>query len=541
MKRIISRWMICGLLITLSLFFVTLGYTNPILPPEESLPPSIMPVMILKGSYYEMGYQYGQQAGEAMTIRKNLWWARGIRNFKTKEGVMREAKAYESQVKKFAPETIDIMKGMADGAKAAGYALDYTDVLLLNIAKALRNREGAAYPPDAGCGHIHAWGTTTKDGKLICTDNRDEEFTPQVAIIYLPDQGNAFFTAADTGQVACHPVMNNKGVFIGGSSGSARKEDVAKYGVPRPLALAHLGFTSNSAVEAKDWLVGHSTNWSGGINYSISDVKGNAFALETTPVSAVVRNPGDFGEVNFIFATNNALTKEGRKAGDSFGDNAEPRNEQIFNFLRNYQGKIDLEFLKMMYRNPGTPGLGNHTNNRVVIAMPDNGNKGLAYVCTGSVNRNPTIYYPMIAAWSIALPVNATYSFFELALMESPAKIVSAAQKTAEKYLIRTHVELNKKNYSNPEFAPLSAILSEAKSEYFKGIAAEANAISTKDRQSLYYFSRAATAYTKSQALAEHVYEELVPKARATTAEDLGYDRPKKFIRFNRPPHETTW
>ena len=530
-----------GCMVILWMCMINISYAKPILPPEEALPASIMPVIILKGSYYDMGYQYGQQAGEGIAARKNLWWARGIQNFKTKDGAIREAKAYESQIKKFAPEAIEIMKGMADGATAAGYNLTYMDALLLNIAKALRLREGAAYPPDAGCGHIHAWGTTSKDGKLICTDNRDEEFTPQVALVYLPDQGNAFITAADAGQVACHPVMNNKGLFVGASSGSARKEDRAKYGVPRPIALAHLAFTFNNAIEAKDWLVAHSTNWSGGINYSMSDVKGNAFALETTPVSAYVRKPGDFGEVNFIFATNNAWIKEARKAGDDFGDNAEPRNEQVFNFLRNYQGKIDLEFLKMMYRNPGTPGLGNHTNNRVVIAIPDDGNKGLAYICTGSANRNPTIYYPLIEAWSIALPINPTYSFFEIALAESPIKIVVAAQKTAEKYLIHTMVELNKRNYSNPEYAPLAKIFAQAKSEYFRGTNAWANAQSTTGKELLYYCSRAATGFTRSQALARQVYEELVPKARATTPEELGYDRPKKFIRFSRPPHETTW
>ena len=500
-----------------------------------------MPVLILKGSYYEMGYQYGQQAGEGICARKNLWWGRGIRNFNSRERVIREAQRYESEVKKTAPELIDIMQGIADGATSSGHALDYMDILVLNIAKALRNREGEAYPPDSGCGHIHAWGTTTKDGKLICTDNRDEEFTSQLAVIYLPEQGNAFFTAADMGQIACHPVMNHKGVFIGASSGSARQEDMAQYGVPRPLALAHLGFTVNSAVEAKDWLASHSTNWSNGINYSTSDVTGNAFVLETTPTTAVVRKPGDFGEVNFIFATNNALTREGRKAGDDFGDNAEPRNEQVFNFLRNYQGKIDREFLKMMYRNPGCPGLGNHTNNRIVIAKPDNGHRGLAYICTGGAIRNPTIYYPMIEAWSIALPIHPTYSFFELALAESPAEIVAAAQKKAERCLIGTHVELNKKSYGNPEFTPLSAIFSEAKKEYFRGMAAEANAMASKARQELYYSSRAATAYTRCQALAEHVYEELVPEARATTPEDLGYATPKRFIRFNRPPHETRW
>jgi len=34
-----------------------------------TLPPSIMPVVILKGSDYDMGFQYGQQAGQWMEKR----------------------------------------------------------------------------------------------------------------------------------------------------------------------------------------------------------------------------------------------------------------------------------------------------------------------------------------------------------------------------------------------------------------------------------------------------------------------------------------
>ncbi len=42
------------------------------------LPPSIMPVIILQGTDYEMGFQYGQQAGPLLVMRKEAIWARGL-------------------------------------------------------------------------------------------------------------------------------------------------------------------------------------------------------------------------------------------------------------------------------------------------------------------------------------------------------------------------------------------------------------------------------------------------------------------------------
>ena len=42
---------------------------------EEFLPPGILPVVILSGSDYEMGYQYGQQVGPYLEKEKEAKWA----------------------------------------------------------------------------------------------------------------------------------------------------------------------------------------------------------------------------------------------------------------------------------------------------------------------------------------------------------------------------------------------------------------------------------------------------------------------------------
>ena len=42
---------------------------------DEVLPPGILPVVILSGSDYEMGYQYGQQVGPYLEKEREAKWA----------------------------------------------------------------------------------------------------------------------------------------------------------------------------------------------------------------------------------------------------------------------------------------------------------------------------------------------------------------------------------------------------------------------------------------------------------------------------------
>ena len=96
--------------------------------PSNVLPPSIMPVVILKGSDYDMGYQYGQQAGPWMEKRKEALWA--AVSSKKPEEVQQCLEAFEGYIKQYAPEAITILKGMVDGAKAAGSNVTYKDALI---------------------------------------------------------------------------------------------------------------------------------------------------------------------------------------------------------------------------------------------------------------------------------------------------------------------------------------------------------------------------------------------------------------------------
>jgi hypothetical protein len=64
-------------------------------PSRDSLPPSILPVVILKGSDYEMGFQYGEQACAYIDRTREDKWAAALRRF-SRDEVLRALRANQS-------------------------------------------------------------------------------------------------------------------------------------------------------------------------------------------------------------------------------------------------------------------------------------------------------------------------------------------------------------------------------------------------------------------------------------------------------------
>ena len=75
-------------------------------------------------------------------------------------------------------------------------------------------------------------------------------------------------------------------------------------------------------------------------------------------------------------------------------------------------------------------------------------------------------------------------------------------------------------NFKDTGYAALNDLYSLANSEYYQGNIAYNKALLTGGNESLAYFARAATAYTRSQAHAVQVYEALAPAPTSPT--DLG-------------------
>ena len=176
------------------------------------------------------------------------------------------------------------------------------------------------------------------------------------------------------------------------------------------------------------WLSFHP---SGIWNMTVSDVKGNAFVVESTAAFQTVRKPGDFGEGDFIYSrncffTNGAASLNGQPGKfyphggwaldpqtgappDSQSDMQEASvrtNQTMYNMFHEYAGHVDLNFAEMMFRYhghiPSDPwdltafranrakyfgNPGNLNAGFVTISQPSDGNSGVMDICTGSAGR----------------------------------------------------------------------------------------------------------------------------------------------------------
>ncbi len=487
--------------------------TNALRPPA---PPSIMPVVIVSGSDYEMGYQYGQQAGQFIEGVKEYRWSSALKSF-SYDQVCHELKATQHYIKEYAPELIDAMKGIAAGAAAAGYDISYIDILLINTGL-FKLPGNAHYPspvaelPPEQCSIWSAWGATTADGSLLCADSRDATFIHQVALVAFPDKGENYILTCRAGEVGNHLAINSKGVFLGLNAAQGLRDIDKDYGIPFQALCGHLIRFAKTATEAKDMYLPWKTYFvTGGMNLHFSDISGNAFVVEGTAALKHVRTPGYLGETDFIFSTNDFLISKMKCAGKWKSNSSPSRNKEIFGFLSNYQGKVDVDFAKMMWRHTGYQQICHQSNMDTVVALPREGDKGVLYICTGPASRKTGRGY-----WQIA----PTHSFFKLNLASSPEAVVKEAKKAANDTIGTAHLELQKLDFKDTPYAALNEIFAQAVTEYYAGVNKSYKGQFASGNEALFYYSQAATAFARCQAHALQVYNALV--SPATNPEGLG-------------------
>ncbi len=514
---------------------------------KEVLPPGILPVVILSGSDYEMGYQYGHQVGPYLEKEKEAKWASALQTY-NHEKVLYMLKGNQFYIQKYSPENIEIMKGIADGATATGFQLSYTDVLLMNCT--LPKPETSDFPPGAekdslppkNCSVSSAWGLATTDGRLIGMDTLDSgEAAYGMIILAFPDKGNNYICGAQAGEIGDHFLMNNRGLFVGNSGGGGSPRDVdTNYGLSWSCSLTHIVRFAANAHEARDMLLPWQINIPE--NFHFVDVKGNACVVEKTAAIQSVRKPGDFGEVNFLYSTNNYLSKEmmpTKKGGfikqhGGYGAYAAPRNLMLWDMLHNYHGHIDVEFMKMMLRFPGdappNPPEGGWdakvcrpSNSWVSVLLPDDGDKGVAYICTGPAGR---VIHSSTASdgekMRSSYPyIEGTHTFYKLTLAANPKEAVEAAQKAASLNIATAYKKLMYLNFTDTGYAALNELYSLANAEYYQGKVYFYKGLLADGNDSLFWLAKAATSFTRSQAHAQQVYEALVPAPTSPSDLDL--------------------
>ncbi len=526
--------------------------------------PAVRPVIVLSGSDYDMGYQHYQQLAQ---IFGTYPFEAMQRTFTDEELVT--LKAHQWYIKEYTPELIEQFKGMAQAATDAGVPLSYAEVLANKTTLTSypgTEPEGSADDelPPGGCSGFAAWGSTTKDHKLIASGSVDHEnLVESYVLVVFPETGNDFVISTfELDSHGSHPGMNDKGLcYVHHGAGLALNEQAgyatcSGRGGTEFYVLHTLRFADNAA-QAKQMQLDYP---SGARSRGLwADTSGDAFDIESRDPETI-RLAGENGEKDFLYATNNSLTKRITPTKDQavlakyFGwdikyvrhggwtamdEDAVRRNLLMWNMLHNYRGKVDLEFVKMMWRFPGRMpkypsleaadagmyenqsagwdskicALGNAT---IGICLPDDGDNGLFYTSNGTVSPRanaqcPDYYY---------FTPGATHTFFEVQLADNPADVVAAAQHRAMYDMAYANIRLRKLTYSDNAFEPLTELFDKAAAQWDKGDYYLGLAEKTTGNESVTSYAKALRGFTACQARANQVYEALA--GAADTPTDLG-------------------
>lgn len=530
---------------------------------EVPLVPSVRPVIVLKGSDFEMGYQHARQLVQIF----GKYYLEGAASVKRPESNLAIIRKSEGYINEYTPWAIEYVKGMTEGCIAEGINMTYIQML----GHFVSNSNASPEEDEGECSGWAAWGSATRDGKLICGGSGDHEirlgskyrYRYEINIMLFPETGNNYVYSPPSGG-AGHPGMNNKGVVYvhHGTTGyydrymNPEAADTGE-GVPRVFLLMHCLRFAESAEQAKD--IALSIPNPGGRQGGMwADVSGNALVIENRENPEVIRRPGDNGEKDFLYATNNLFSEKLKGCyqpepplevhffphvgylGTEGSIGSIGRNFGLWNLFHNYHGEVDLDFGKMIWRFQG-PSLPyatideavadyeksqarlwnahvSQTGNAVVaILQPDNGNDGVIHVSHGcAVRGNDSPTYE----GGVVVRLNPTYTFFELKLDENPGKVTSAAKTRARYDMWNAYQELSKLDYSDVEYVPLDEILDKAVVNWQKGLFYQEEAQETTGNESIIKWGKAVRCFTRSQAYARQVYQSLVPPPKRP--EDLG-------------------
>lgn len=280
---------------------------------------------VLKGSWYEMGKQYGEKSGDLIRIVFDVWAGQMVKKYGLKH-VLDDLKRYNKQVEYLAPQLMDFMKGIGDGAakelakSAYPKFSNYEKILQINCQSPMQRRhppQAAHYPLKENCTAFAVY----QQGKAIVIQNRDVPCFPYLyEVTYTTEpsdpKANKIWALSTAGMIMANMIVNDKGVAVCHNSGGSAYKREQDFGVPWGVLYFYAGTYANSAKEAVEIetigtpeyrkKTGRKTVLRCGDSASLVADRSEAFVVESTAYHYAVRRSGDLGEVgNYIGVANN--------------------------------------------------------------------------------------------------------------------------------------------------------------------------------------------------------------------------------------------
>jgi len=263
-----------------------------------------MPVVILTGSPYEMGYQYGLEVPEYIAIVRDAAWASALS--KNSYADVMDNCSISRQYIKTELTGFDFpafFKGMSDAMNDQGIPFTPNDPIVMLY---YGGRQGPG--PDEHCTAFAAFGNTT-NGSMIVGENFDYYPVPSnsyaVLLALYPDKGHAAILPSGAGRTGTAAVINDQGLVYIMNSGPSQGKGDSGPGITGFLELPYVGMTAGTVEDAEQFLLNSTRAFA--LNHLLADKSGNAEVIEASRSRYAIRYPGDTGNTDYIIATNHYL------------------------------------------------------------------------------------------------------------------------------------------------------------------------------------------------------------------------------------------
>lgn len=470
----------------------------------NEMPQATKKVVYLSGSWNEMGKQFADQATEELKryVADGLSGTVATYGF---DGARDLEEKYLTYYEKNAPELVELYRGMAEGID-----LSYEDFMLgiISFYDTPEEEEDSERAADT-CSNIAAWGSQTEGGKLIVGADWDSNGSTSYympTVVAYPDNGNAFISESS---FQGNLVLNDKGLVVAGSSGQNAEEDDTGMGIPVMCGQWLNAANSSTAEEAqKNYLKHYTTVY--GDNANLNDTEGGHVVVEATAAHNATRSSGDFGESDYLIATNDFMTDEMQSsllpAGSGY-DDCRPRYYTEEAILKRNTGHATARTIadalgSTAYTTDGTTWVEDNWNAETGLNSPEAVSPYYQNIMKAIAVPEEGTYYVMngCSNTQISQLPNANGTYVQIKLAASAEESAQAARETANSLIYSAGSSID---HATSDTTEAEKALNSAKEELVRGDAYLVKAGLQTDTRAQKLIGRADSAYLRAQDYAQ--------------------------------------
>jgi hypothetical protein len=515
-------------------------------------------VVVVSGTNFEMGYQYGLQAAPLIYLNKQKVRSK-LEKRLTKSVVDNDIKVFNYYLKQYDPKIVDWFKGISAGCKKMKVSVSYDDLVLMTVyPQELWARPDKPYPemtpkfkrlnkknkvPEYEhekahmCSSFGATGTATPDGNAVISivAGADTEVNAQVILVAFPKEGNgnSFISFPFAGVIANNQALSSKFAWV---EPAAPTWDPV-WGVSTEFYFHYITQYADSIDDAMDFI---KTTPRAGVtgNFLFADASGTIKALEANAQHYAERVPGtdypDTGDSlyeqlygaegeNFLIMVNHYVHPDmfayngwSGWAMDHLTDDNTFRYGTLWQWLSSAPaGSVDLDFIKTRWTtsnwyDPFTTTW--TTNDPMSWYVPGNGATQQADIFYPADNTAYILYG--YSKGPLTIPYS-TGEYTKLKLLASPLKVTEQANRDADTFCesaVEQYYKLvNDGSLNDPVFQyQILDQLGKAYSAIDDGLAPHAYAYySEKANDQMALYGSALSNYAKAQLYCQMVSTQL--------------------------------